>query len=219
MKRVAFLITVILIAGGAAALAQESPAEVVQRQADEERARRITGKIADLEVTAQSLQEQIDKLNATLGKLREDIARAASHNQTAALEERLRSLAADITEVDKKRMADNEKITAYIEREFSRLAKALSVTPSAKPPAGAGPSGTPAGKSGTSSKGPPVSSDTQKMLKYKIQSGDTLSSLLGKLRKENIKVTQKQVEEANPTIKDWKRLQIDQEIFIPAPAQ
>lgn len=211
MKRAIGCLVVWLLVGLVPGHGQLSPAEVLQRQEEEERARRLTAKIADLEATAQSLQQQIDKLTEALGRLREEVARLSQSNPGAALEARLKALAAEIAEVDRKRQADYEKITAYLEREFARLAKAISAPPASRPPAASSPS---AGSTGRTS---PATGDAKvKMMEYTVQPGDTLSGLVVKLRKEGIKVTQKQIEEANPGV-DWNRLQVNRKILIPVP--
>jgi|YelNatPaOPRAMG01_1025707.scaffolds.fasta_scaffold02989_14 septal ring factor EnvC (AmiA/AmiB activator) len=210
MTRLVLLLTALVGVGLAVGRAQESPADILQRQADEERARRLTAKIADLEATAQSLQQQIDKLTESLGRLREEVARLSHSSATAALEARVKTLAAEIAEVDRKRLADYEKITAYLEREFARLAKAISAAPASRPPASSGPSAA-------SPKPSPASTDGKvKLMEYTVQPGDTLSGLVVKLRKEGIKITQKQIEEANPGV-DWQRLPVGRKILVPVP--
>ena len=49
---------------------------------------------------------------------------------------------------------------------------------------------------------------------YTIQSGDTLSGLVLKLRKQGMNVTQKQLKDANPDV-NWDKLKVKQKIFIP----
>lgn len=211
MKRLVLCLLAWLLVGLLPGRSQLSPAEVLQRQEEEERARRLTAKIADLEATAQSLQQQIDKLTESLGRLREEVARLSHSNPTAGLEARLKTLAAEIAEVDRKRLADYEKITAYLEREFARLAKAISAAPASRPPAASSPGASPGGKAS------PGSGDGKvKLMEYTVQPGDTLSGLVVKLRREGIKITQKQIEEANPGV-NWERLQVGRKILIPVP--
>lgn len=211
MKRVILFLLVWLLVGLAPGRSQPSPAEILQRQEDEERVRRLTAKIADLEATAQSLQQQIDKLTESLGRLREEVARLGHSNPTAALEARVKSLAAEIAEVDRKRLADYEKITAYLEREFARLAKAISAAPASRPPTASSPGASSAPKPSAASGEGKV-----KMMEYTVQPGDTLSGLVVKLRKEGIKITQKQIEDANPGV-NWERLPVGRKILIPVP--
>lgn len=207
MKQMGFLL--LLLSVTPAAWSQETPAEIIQRQEAEANIKELRSKITDLEATCQSLQKQIDSLERELGKLREDLRASRNNNALASVEEGLKRMAKDITEVDRKRQADNDRVTSYIEESFSRLEKKLSVPPS-RPPAAAPPAHTKQGSGGA----PPPSGKTYE---YAVQSGDTLTGILNRLRKEGFKVTQKQVEDANPNV-NWKRLQVGQKIFIPAPA-
>jgi len=202
MKQMGFLI--LLLSVGPAAWGQETPAEIIQRQETETNIKELRGKITDLEATCQALQKQIDSLERELGKVREDLRASRNNNALASIEDGLRRMAKEITEVDKKRQADNNQLTAYIDETLSKLERKLSVPPSRTPSAPT--------KQGTTS--PPSTSG--KTYKYKIESGDTLTGILGRLRKEGFKVTQKQVEDANPNV-NWNRLRVGQEIFIPAP--
>ena len=208
MKQMGFLVGLLLLSVGLAAWSQETPAEIIQRQEAEANIKELRGKITDLEATCQSLQKQIDSLERELGKLREDLRASRNNNALASVEEGLKRMAKDITEVDRKRQADNDRVTSYIEESFGRLEKKLSVPPSRPPPA-APPAHTKQGSGGT----PPPSGKTYE---YAVQSGDTLTGILNRLRKEGFKVTQKQVEDANPNV-NWKRIQVGQKIFIPAP--
>jgi Tfp pilus assembly protein FimV len=207
MKQMGFLLLLLSVAP--AVWSQETPAEIIQRQEAEANIKELRSKITDLEATCQSLQKQIDSLERELGKLREDLRASRNNNALASVEEGLKRMAKDITEVDRKRQADNDRVTSYIEESFGRLEKKLSVPPSRPPPA-APPAHTKQGSGGT----PPPSGKTYE---YAVQSGDTLTGILTRLRKEGFKVTQKQVEDANPNV-NWKRLQVGQKIFIPAPA-
>jgi nucleoid-associated protein YgaU len=219
MKRVAFLISVILLAGGGIAVPQESPADIVQRQANEERAKRLAAEMELLREGQQTLQTQMQRLEQEIGKLREELARAANSGRLNALEERLRSLANSITEVDRKRQADDEKLASFMEKTFARLEKQLALPPGPRPPASSGPTSVAAGKPGGGAGPSAAPSGSGKLLEYTVVSGDTLSAIIAKVRKEaGLKVTQKQVENANPGV-NWNRLQINQKIFIPAPAQ
>jgi peptidoglycan hydrolase CwlO-like protein len=206
MKQMGFLL--LLLSVTPAVWSQETPAEIIQRQEAEANIKELRSKITDLEATCQSLQKQIDSLERELGKLREDLRASRNNNALASVEEGLKRMAKDITEVDRKRQADNDRVTSYIEESFGRLEKKLSVPPSRPPPA-APPAHTKQGSGGT----PPPSGKTYE---YAVQSGDTLTGILNRLRKEGFKVTQKQVEDANPNV-NWKRIQVGQKIFIPAP--
>ena len=73
---------------------------------------------------------------------------------------------------------------------------------------------------GSTSKGnPPTTSkrDTETGYEYAVVDNDTLSKILAKLRAQKMKITQRQIMEANPDV-NWNKLQIGQKIFIPGAA-
>lgn len=216
MKQLIALASMLLLSAVPAAWSQETPEQIIQRQEAEERAKALTAKVVDLEVTCQTLQKQIDKLEAEMGKLREELAASRNNNATAALEERMKRLVDEISTVDKKRLADNERLTQYIEKSFAKLEQSLKTAPPRMAPA-------PATSGGGSTKspahsvtpGPPVG--TGKVFEYSVVSGDTLSGIIAKIRKEaGFNLTQKQVMDVNPTV-NWNRLKVGQKIFIPEP--
>ena len=108
-----------------------------------------------------------------------------------------------VQKVDENRMADNKKIAASFE-ELKKMVLERSA-PTAKP------------KSNDSDpRSPRKVEGNEKGYKYTIRSGDVLSRIVTQLNKQGVKVTQKQVMEANPGVK-WERLRIGDELFIPAP--
>ena len=63
---------------------------------------------------------------------------------------------------------------------------------------------------------PPEKSRPEKGYNYSIKEGDTLSAIVAALRTTGIKITSKQVMDANPGV-NWNRLKVNQVIFIPSP--
>jgi len=215
MRQFVSLITVFLLCGGAAAWSQETPAEIIQRQETEAHLKELRGKIADLEATGQALQKQIDKLEQGLSRLREELVSSRNNNVTAALEDRMKRLVEDIATVDKKRREDNDRLTQYIEKSFAKLEQNLKVARPPQPAPAASGTGTPRSPAGAGPAAPPPG--TGKVFEYTVVSGDTLSGILAKIRKEaRLNVTQKQVMDVNPNV-NWNRLRVGQKIFIPEP--
>lgn len=214
MKRYIVLAGLLLSLCTPLARAQETPAAVAERQEAEERYKRMTAKVEDLEAAVQSFQQRFAAMAEEIRSLREELARAKNPGRDAALEETLKAHAKAIEEVDRKRQADNEKVIA----EFERLGKRLLERPAPQPPRTKDP-GTSTSPGTTASTGARNSS-SEKGYEYTIRAGDTLSGLVLALGKQNppIKVTQKQLREANPKV-NWDRLSIGQKVFIPAPAQ
>ncbi len=211
MKLTRCLTGLLLLSVVPAAWSQETPAEIIQRQETEANIKELRGKTTDLEATCQSLQKQLDNLERELGKLREELRSGRNNNAVASLEEAVKRLTDKITEVDRKRQADNDRMTSYIEDSYDKIEKRfreLRVPPPTRT--------TPSGPSPTRSKGGTEAPPSGKTYEYTVQSGDTLTGILARLRKEGFKVTQKQVEDINPSV-NWNRLKVGQKVFIPAP--
>jgi Tfp pilus assembly protein FimV len=135
------------------------------------------------------------------------------------VQDSIRRLESAIKEVDEKRIADNSKVLAALDTIKQAIAS--------RPP----PRTTSEGDTGGSNRSKPTKPErsesgrtsnggnsTEDGYSYAIKSGDTLSGLVSQLRSQGIKVTQKQVTEANPNV-NWNRLKVGQSIFIPKPAE
>lgn len=177
-------------AGNAAAVAAQQEAE--------ERAKRLAATIEEMQALQALQHQKIAALSAELGKLREEISKVGA---SAASTEGLKRLADQIQEVDKKRLADNERIQA----EFVKLAKAISSTSIP----------TPASRISDPPIAPPTAASGEGF-EHTIAKGDTLGAVVQAYRDQGIKVTRKMVQDANPNV-NWDRLVIGRKIFIPKP--
>lgn len=182
--------------------AQETPADAATRQEAEERYKRMSADIEDLKTTIQSYQQRLSEQRDEIRKLSEELARAAN-NKDLATRADLKHLAENIKEVDDKRIADNEKVM----NEFTRLGKTLTA-PTKVSPTGSTPNPV-----------KPVSDSVKPTketgLEYVVRSGDNPKVISVTLAKQGVKVTQKQIIDANPTV-NWVKLRIGQKLFIPA---
>lgn len=202
----------LLLSGTSFVRAQDAAAAALARQAEEEQYRSLNTRVVNLEESNQSLQKKIQDLTETLHKLREEVARSANNKEMVAVQESIRRLESAIKEVDEKRIADNTKVLAALEN----IKQAIASRPAPR-------SGGESEGGGTRTKpvNPPSRGGgnvTEDGYNYSIKSGDTLSGLVSALRSQGIKVTQKQVTEANPNV-NWNRLKVGQTIFIPKPAE
>ena len=174
------------------AFTQDSPSAVLEREDAQERYKRMSAKIEDLENTIQTYNQQFQKMEAEIHRLRSEVSKlrdGAGDN----------SAMSEIRRVDKAREADHDTVM----RELATLRKELLGT--LKSPKSS--SGSPTTPKAT----PPV---TEKGLEYSVREGDTLSKIIAALNKQGVKVTQRQIEQANPGI-DSTKLKIGQKIFIP----
>lgn len=181
------------------ARAQESTAAAIaEKQAAEERYKRLSADVESLLAANVAMQKKISALEAELQNVREEQLRTANKNDNEAA---IKKLADAIEEVDKNREADKKMIL----EEIAKLGKTIT-TPAirSKPTVQADPNPGP-------DKGYP----------YVIQAGDTLSAVLAdfnaQFKAKGMKtVSLSQVMAANPGV-EWNRLRVGQKIFIPAP--
>ena len=185
----------------------DSPAAVAEREAAEEREKRLNTRIEDLEKTVQKYQERMSGLNDELRNLREDLGRLRESNNESQTKENFKRLKDAIEEVDKKRLEDNKKVMSAFDELRTLITKTMTAPPAVRSPSS---SSTPKPSAPSSRR------DTESGYEYAIVDKDTLSGIAAKLRQKNIKVTQKQIMDANPDV-NWNKLHIGQKLFIPSP--
>jgi septal ring factor EnvC (AmiA/AmiB activator) len=170
------------------AFTQDSATALAEREEARERYKRMSAKIEDLETTIQTYNQQFQKMEAEIQRLRGDIARLRESPSVN------NDLIEQIKAVDRARIADQKNVAA----RFAELKELVTKPPKSSSPAPA-----------------PTPQVTEKGFEYSIRDGDTLSKLVPALNKQGVKVTQKQIEQANPKV-NWSALKIGQKIFIPA---
>ena len=180
--------------------AQDSPNDIAQRQEAEERYKRLNATVEDLTGANQALQKRLVSLQEDVGKLREELARATDKHRDAATQETLKQLAKAIEDVDKRRAADYEKTVAAFGALEKKVTDAVTpVKPKTASPGASSPSAKP-----------------EKGYEYTIRDRDNPTVIAAALKQQGMKITSKQIIDANPGI-DWTKLRIGQKIFIPAP--
>lgn len=205
------------------AVSAQNPVADAERQQQEERYQSLSRRMELLEESIAAHQKTVQGLTDEVRKLKDELDRSRSRTEGAASQDSLKRLQDAIVEVDKKRIADSERIA----RTFEDLRKLIlkEAGRSSAPPAGsstgpgatrvprAGGSAVPGGTTGTggtAAPGVPAGDGYE----YFIKDGDTLSALVKALRAQGHKVTEKTVMDANPGV-NWNRLRIGQKIFIP----
>ena len=197
-------------------LSAQDPAAIAAREEAEARYTRMSTRVQELEEANVSFQKRMQALTEEIRGLRDEIDRLRNKNENAATQESLKRLTDAVQDIEKKRQADKE---LSLDR-FKELAKLAQAKPPVadRPPSGTAAKQTPVVSDkppGDGTKGPAV---PENGYEYAIKKGDTLEKILRDLKAHDIKVNQKQVENANPGV-NWTRLKIGQKIFIPAPAQ
>jgi len=188
--------------------------------------KRLGADVEDLKSSIQSFKQRLTEQSEEIRKLSEELSHAAS-NKDFATREDFKHLADKIREVDEKRIADNKNLVEKVTAEFAHLGNTLKANP---PKTTAVPITMGPGDAATSSPGPKTGSSTPQVkpkgdqkpstengFEYTIRMDDNPRVIAKALTAKGIKVTQKQIIEANPNVV-WTKLKVGQKIFIPAPA-
>ena len=177
------------------------------QQEAEERYKRLTATVEELQTTLSAQQKQISSLSGEISKLRDEIAR--NYNSAANLES-IRELYELILKVDKSRIEDNKRIQEALEKLGQTIIKA-PLAPSRRSDSGPVP-----GAGGSTQRSQTNRPAQEEGFEYIVQKDDILDKIVARYREEKIMVTRKAIMDANPTV-DWNRLRIGQKIFIPKP--
>ncbi|MEI7732649.1 MAG: LysM peptidoglycan-binding domain-containing protein [Verrucomicrobiota bacterium] len=203
MKRVLFLSSVLaaglMMTPASHAQNAATAAAIADRLDMEERFKQITSALEGLQANHLALQKRLAEVTAEIKELREQTGKPAANSVTR---DDLKILADKIVEVDKERERNNKLVIEKI----GELGKVLNKPHVATPP----PTARATNNQDTAA--------PQKGFEYTVEKGDTISKIIEAYRGNNIKVTAKQIEAANPGLNPTK-LQIGQKIFIPAPNQ
>ncbi len=187
--------------------AQDPNTAAAEKEEAETRFKNVETRIEKLEETLQLQQKKMNSLLEEIHSLKEENDRLKNRNETAAIQERIKHLAEQLDEVEKKRQHDNTVVLAQLDA----LTKGLSKPPPAKDPA------TPPGSNKPEKNvAPNAGSPPEKGYTYKIKDGDTLLRIVKDLRAQGYNITQKQIIDANAGV-NWNRLKIGQSVFIPPP--
>ncbi len=207
MKRFCLFTVLFVFVAAPSFHAQDTPAAIAEKQESEERFKTVAAKIENLEETILSHQKRMNGLGEELRALREAITRLNNNAAAAGTQKSLESLAEAIKEVDRKRIADNEKILTAL-ADFRRGLSEKPTSPVRTNPPGRSSTPTPTVPPGAPERG----------YEYTIQANDHPTTISAKLAKQGFKITARQITDANPGV-NWSKLKIGQKIFIPAPAQ
>ncbi len=192
MKR--FLFFGVTLALGSTLLARAQDAATQQRL-DE-----LSGRIENLIAAQDALTKQVNELRRELTAVHELASKPPGN---WASPEDLKRVAKGIEDVDRNRRADLELVQKQLQRIQQVLERPLPQP--TRPPAAAPKAASVSDKATTPRDG----------VEVVVKPGDTLSAILQACREQNIKVTQKQILDANPGLKP-NLLLPGQKIFIPA---
>jgi nucleoid-associated protein YgaU len=187
--------------GGCFAQNPANAAALAAQQEAEERFKQVSAALEDLREAQAELVKRWRALEQEVQRLREECAQSKSRCASA---EDVKQLAEKIKEVDAKRQADNEKVLSALEK----LAKSMAAPQSVETAAIASRPASGSLKAGGVKEG----------YWYEVREKDTLSGIVKAYRDRGVKVTLKQVMEANPTVNPFK-LRPGDKVWIPEATQ
>lgn len=197
MVRVIFIVAILLVVVGGSGIVSgqttDAASAIASREEAEERYKRMASAIEELQAGHAALRKRVLELEETVAKLKEELYRATNGVVSKA---ELAALAEKIVELDKSRESDKKLILEQLEKLGASLKNLRVHTP---PP-------------------PKETATAEKGYEYVVQPGDTLSKIVKAYNDAGIKVTLKQVQDANPGLNP-NALKVGQKIFIPAPGK
>jgi len=205
MKRICRFSTICLLAFAPLLRGQElnpNTAAAASREEAAENYNTLKGHVDDLLAAQADQMKQIQELKKELENLRQQASKPAGNY---ASQEDLKQLADAIRELDKKREADKELIL----KEMEQLGKAVSAPEPSR--GGSRPVAAEPGPRASS-----TGNSDQNGFYYTIKKDDTLGLIAKAYRDQGVKVTIKQIVDANPNVNPDK-LHVGMKIFIPAP--
>jgi LysM repeat protein len=186
-------------------------AAIADRDAAEERYKRLSSALDDLMASRNSDQQRFSALEESVRTLRADASRNDAAGKYATREE-LAKLAESVKEIDRKREADKRLILDEFE-ELKKELRRLLATPAA--PSGRKPAETTPPKPKTSTPSLPA---TQEGVEHTIAQGETLSAIVAayneSFKAQGKKTSLKLIQDANEGLKPTS-MKVGQKVFIP----
>ena len=201
MKKISLWLFVFAFAASTASVARAQDT-ATQQQLD-----KLSGQIQDL-LDAQALQEKrISALEKKISDVQDKLSQPAATADTASAND-LKKLAAQMQELAKKQQSDNDLIL----KEIEKLGKGGNSSTSSRH--SSGDSETTSSSTATSSTA--TANGPQKGYWQPVGNGDTVSAIAKAYRDKGVKVTVKNILDANPGL-DPNNLIVGKKIFIPDP--
>jgi LysM repeat protein len=211
MKRIFCFSALCLLCAAPFSRAQDaatSAAAAASKQEAEENYNSLKGHVDDLIAAQADFNRRLEALAKDLADLRIEMTKPSANY---ANQDDLKALTQAVQEIDKKREADKDLIL----KEMEKLAKVVSAPPPVRDHVRT-PKHNSDSEAGSNSGNTTKDAGDQTGFNYVIKNGDTLSLIAQAYREQGIKVTTKQIAEANPNVNPAKLL-VNTKIFIPAP--
>lgn len=187
----------------AAGQASYGAQQYAEQQQAEERWRKLSSQVEEMERTQEVLRKRIATLELENSSLRSDVTRNSGAGVSPEEFQRvIKQITDKLKELDDKRIADNRAIVEQVKqsiRDFKPVAAAPS--PSRSPTV-------------------PDSTDplpgTQDGFNHILLEGQTISGVVQAFRAKGVKTSIQAVLDANPKIRDPKNIRAGTEIFVPS---
>lgn len=206
-SRLCALLAVMLLAG---------PVRLRGAEVDADDFQRLAGRVTASEESIEAFRALLQRLEGEVRTLRsenESLRQALANRKDAVTLEQLKRVVDQVQEVDRNRIKDNQQVLEALRK----LEKVPLAPPPARPERTERPSRSEASDPGESRPAPARPALPAEGYVHAIKEGESLSLILDAYRKEyQLKTSMKQVLEANPSIKDPRRVRVGQEVFIPA---
>ena len=180
-----------------------SASAIASRQEARENYETLKGHVDDLIAAQRDINLRLQAISKEMAELRIQMSKPTGNY---ANQEDLKALTQAVQEIDKKREADKELIL----KEMERLGKTISMPPSTPHDSHDRPKPT------STDSGSSTANADQTGFYYVVKKDDSLSLIAQAYREQGIKVTTKQIQEANPDLNAGKLI-VGKKIFIPAP--
>ena len=198
MKRISIYFFIFVLAVSTASLGHAQDA-ATQQQLD-----KLAGQIQDLQDAQAQQSKRLDAVEKEIADLSDKVNSQPVANNYASTDD-LKKLADAVKEVDRKRQEDNQKVLQTLEQ----VSKAVTASGKHR----SVPSDSTAPSSANTA---PAPSGPQKGYYYTVVAGDYLSTIAKAYRAQGVKVTTKDIINANPGL-DANTLITGKKIFIPDP--
>jgi len=181
------------------------PRAHAQDAATQQQLDQLSGQIQTIQETLTQQDKRITDLESKITALEDKVNQPGGNDYASA--DDLKKLAEQVQEIDKKRQEDNEKILSTLEK----LGKGGAIEPPHTAPDISTTTTTT-----TTGNSTPNAGGQQNGYNYTIAPGNTLSAIVKAYRAQGIKVSVKQILDANPGL-SANNLIVGKKIFIPAP--
>lgn len=177
--------------------------QYAEQQQAEERWRKLSSQVEEMERTQEVLRKRIATLEEENGSLRTDLNKNSNAGVSPEEFQRvIKQITDKLKELDDKRIADNKAIIEQLKQSIRDFKPAPATT-------------TPQRSPSVPSESDPLPGP-QEGFTHVLLEGQTISGVVQAFRAKGVKTSIKAVMDANPKIRDPKNVRAGTEIFVPS---